>query len=204
MSTHIVDEQVAIRFSGDALRSHYDHWSFHADYYLFVQLGGDKNTTEPHPRTGAYVRSRKWRLLAAGAQYQVMTAVVHAAADCEGQTVRLAGDSSTTPESYIRSGRRSIAEALSSEAVATSGLTMGAVIKCPVSNAILSDFDRLSAIVAPSFDGSVYTWNLQPLINERDASLFFAFQHLDERDVWNKIKIAGREFDWQRPFALAA
>lgn len=204
MSTHIVDEQVAIRFSGDSLRSHYDHWAFHADYYFLLQLGGDNNTVQSHPRTGSDVRSRKWRLIAAGVEYQVMQAVVHAAADCEGQTVRFANDSSTMAESYIRRGRKAIAEALTFEAAANCGFALDTVIKCPASNADLSDFDRISAIVAPTFDGSVYTWNFQPLVHERDAALFFAFHYLDGRDVWNKAKISGREFDWQRPFSLVA
>ena len=98
MSTHIVDRIEAIRFPKEAI-NHYE------DVYIVVELGGDNNVRDRRNR-----RARSWGATCIGPDWDVIGDCCRFAAACSGGMTKLRGRR-TTPESYIRTYRKALANA---------------------------------------------------------------------------------------------
>lgn len=199
MSTRIVDQFAVVRFSAEALRKHVDYYGFYSDQYLLFELGGDNNLSTYHPKTGREVRSRRWSLAAAGKSYEVMATVTKHAAACEGGMLRFTEDSETLSDRFIRRARAAVAKAPAPEAY--HGLEFSVSLEIAISaNEAIDTFKQrtigeLTELKAPNVDKvGNRAWSFNVLYDSRDAAIFFAFEHLDQRHFSFKGRGYGLEF----------
>lgn len=198
MSHYIAYQHLAIRFPRDALRAAHDHWSFHDDFHMLLELGGDNNCTTAHPDTGREVRSREWVALAYGRDYEVVREAVRLAADCEGGGMRLSGQRRTSPECYIRRVRQAMRHPLPFMEAGTLGIMLAAEIPVPDEGAEgWRDQDREllnrhARIVQGR--GGLPHWRLDIGRGAMDAALLMMHGRHVSGKAWNAVAVSGPRF----------
>ena len=133
MSTRIVDDFAAVllpfaKLNEDLVRLGLGDDAFYEDQYMLFELGGDNNFTT-RSASNHEVRVRSWNLVAVGMRWEAMSTMVQFATSCEGGSMRFAGDRHTSPESYIRKARSTIAPAVPAIALSQAGMYCGAEIR---------------------------------------------------------------------------
>lgn len=197
MSHRIVYDILAVRFPGEALRSHVDHYRFVDDAFLLLELGGDNNCYTVVGRSER--RARAWDVLALGCDWEVMRQAATFSSSCEGGGLRLTGSSRTQAETYIRRHRQAVATAAMPDAAGHVGLSCSVTLRidaAPLSRRSLDELEALRAfgVSAESPEG-VVSVDLSPLHDMAHAAALFAWHHLDERSVYNKMRIHGPCFE---------
>jgi len=193
VSHRIVYDLTAVRFPAEALRAHFDHHQFYADCFLTLELGGDNNLYI-NRGTGEQ-RARSWDALALGSDWEVMRQVVTFAASCEGGGMRLTGARDTQAETYIRRHRQAVASAATPEAIRQAGIDCSATLK--VAAAGLPEWRARDLAALRSFgrstedEGGAVSVELSPLRDMSQAAALFAWHHLDDRPVYNKMRVHG-------------
>lgn len=208
MSTYVVDQFAAIRFSGAELCAEVDDYRLRHDHYLFLELGGSSNTTQTHPRTGREVRERDWSLAGMGQKYRVMQHVVQNSTSCEGGMARFASERETLAENYIRRARATVEKALPAAAFNAVGFDLVAKISRVVGREVTADasrqFTKLHELSPAKVDeNGIQSWELRPLLSVRDAAIFFGFAHLDGRNFRSLARGSGFEFSDAKLMDLA-
>ncbi|AOX21530.1 hypothetical protein [Kozakia baliensis] len=196
MSHRIVYDLIAVRFPAEILRTHIDHHQFYADCFMAFELGGDNNLYI-HRGTGEQ-RARSWDVLALGRDWEVMRQVVTYAASCEGGGMRLSGARHTQAETYIRRYRQAVADATTPETIEAAGI--GCAVTLSIATAALPDWRAKDLAALRTFgraretDGIVSV-ELSPLRDMAHAAALFAWHHLDERPVYNKMRVHGDGYE---------
>lgn len=191
MSTHIEDQQVVVRppmegniFADTAL--------------LLIAESGDNNCSQIIDRGGRQceVRAKSWGAIVLGAGYEVMQAIVERAASCEGGMLKLAGRSSTLPETYIKRWRHALNEAVTVHVARRCGLTLDAAVVLKRDSFTdkyqLDAFDEIAAVAACEAvpEGTKFRFDLDHPLHVN--ALLRAYRLLGANAyAWQAVRIRG-------------
>lgn len=200
MSHRICYGHLAIHFPLELLKSVEPECSRYSDQYLLLELGGDNNLSTYHPVTRREVGSRRWILSARGDQYDIIRDACKSAAFCEGGGMRLNGERSTSPESYIRRIRNTLKSAVSIRDARCMGFDLTTTLTLDPSSDHGKAWEKAAVLLSndvPRHDeGGLYRWTLNPLLDMIHATHLFVRGNLDTSDCWSNTKAEGPTFDF--------
>lgn len=197
MSHTISYAQLAIRFPTLALQAAMpDEWRFKQyEYFALLELHGDNNMTTSHPATGREVCSRRWSVLALGNSTDVTRAAIHSSIACESEALRLTGQRSTRPETYIRRWRKAIETAIPLENWSQHMITfdMGRFRANPETDQFV--IEKVSALLGePVIKDAYPAWDLS-LTNPKHAAIAMLYSDLAVDNLWSTFKVSGPRFE---------
>lgn len=164
MSTHIEDQQVAVRIPMAP------NWMGATGALLLIAESGDNNVStfvERNLRTYE-VRAKSWSPVTFRVgEWEAMRDIVERAASCEGGMLRLAGSSHTKSENYIKKWRSAVEAPYTLDDLAAAGIEVAScftIDEADVEERMRERYEKLVAAHPPeSIEGSskrAFTFNL--------------------------------------------
>jgi hypothetical protein len=193
MSHEITYKHLAVRFPVEILQAVLPDEFFFRDQFILLELHGSNNTTTSHPITGREVCSRHWSVLAFGEACYVMQDAVKVSSYCETGGLRLTGNRSTSPETYIRAVRNTMKSPVTPVTLISNCFSMTARLEANRPNLDQSRIELIKQWVpCTEREGESPHWLLHPLSNPLHAAILMHYgTYVDQRSLYDIFSIEG-------------